>query len=164
MSKKHLLVALVAVLLLAAGCTKESDITSPNGQSQSQSNKMTEWNAYTNPKLGFQMTFTDAWKGFIPVEDYISNDHASVAFCMPTTPDYSESSCEQDHYVMRLAITRFTKSKWKEVQTVIDHSRQPIAETEQYVFLHDIYEGGPEDTANGSFEFDKVLASFKLLQ
>lgn len=178
--KKIILLTFV-LFLVAAGCNttnqqkevnqevknSQNTQTPPNSQSSQDS-----WKVYKNEKYGFQLTLTDAWKGY-KVSEGLSSDNVTynIVFQMDTyNPDTKKT--EPDFVIFGVSV--LPKSVWDQYPN--DPLRpKMLAEKQGQVFFYTSLESAdkdmrdfynkfwPKDSAGKpvNFEFAKVAESFK---
>jgi len=177
---KQLPLTLGITLLIASGCNKaqiSERINSPDNDSQPQIVETTipaypldltaetaNWKVYNNTEYGFQLTFTEAWKGY-KVEKESDRSLAMTRYLLFKVPTSDSSYGDLSGYATRLSIGIFPLSEWKQLHTE-RNSRIPdvVAQNETYVFVYSSWQDPPKDLREVNFELQKVISTFKLNQ
>ncbi len=117
---------------------------------------------YTNDQFGFQMTLTNAWKGYdVTIEEMSSNFGAgTVVFWVPTKA--KNYGTNRPGYAAVLKIHVYNPEYWQSVEKSEGPKPGFLAKTSQYVFAYSTWQDPPNDLVGVNFEVMKVLASFEL--
>jgi hypothetical protein len=123
------------------------------------------WQTYKNDKYGFELTLTDAWKGYIVTEVSIQNIPV-VVFGFPTTDTINW----KEGYTKYLHIFIFTKTQWKQVNSSTrSEPNEPeyLDQNDKYVFAYsEGFQDVPKDLEyllKKDSELQKAITTFKLI-
>lgn len=127
-----------------------------------------DWHTYTNSKFGFQLTFTDQWKGY-KVQEHINNpvagDYsiASYGFLMPT-PDKELGRFDNGYYNM-FSLFVFSKDGWQKEINEDGPKPSLLKESQDYIFALSPSQGYGNDQKLEALSrvMGTVIDSFTLL-
>ncbi|MDO8492554.1 MAG: hypothetical protein Q7S34_02875 [bacterium] len=121
------------------------------------------WKTYTNIEYGFQLIFTDAWRGYkVKLQEISSNFGAgTLAFRVPTKSKIYVDEFGQDGYATVLKISILNPEYWASLQNEEGPKPTFLARNSNYVFTYSLWQDPPEDLLNVDFEWSKVTSSFK---
>lgn len=129
-----------------------------------------DWKIYKNNEFGFQLTFTDQWKGYKVKEyapgamaSYEPNAIAAFTFLMPTT-DKELGRLDNGYYNM-FSIIVFSKSGWQKETSQDGPKAYLLRENNSYVFAETFPQGYGNDQKLEalSHAMGTVIDSFALL-
>lgn len=122
--------------------------------------EVTDWKTYRNEEYGFEITFTDAWKGYqVESQPMGSNFGAgTLVFKILTTKNYGDGS----GYAKPLKIYIYNHEYWSKLQKENGPKPGFLGRTQEYVFAYSTWQDPPAEFVGKDFGFDKVVASFKL--
>ena len=130
-------------------------------------NAQADWRIYKNKEYGFEITFTDAWKGYkTEKEDVIGGIAETIAIQLPTKdPKWANSG----YMAIPLRILIYTPQNWP-MASSDNFSPKYITKNDKYVFAYSSWQNVPSDLgssnaeASKAFQFNEVISSFKLDQ
>lgn len=137
-------------------------------QPQKLDNETTNWQTYRNDEYGFEITMTDAWKGYKVFEFEGGQDIGAptyLHFAMPTSDKtkYVVSSTDTMYgYVAPFTIVIISKDR--ETVTMTDGS---LGEDDANLYGYSLYSHFnelSEDLKNIDFEIPKVISTFKFIE
>ena len=129
-------------------------------------NKNADWHTYKNNEYGFEITFTDAWKGYKLEKENIIGGIADVIDIQLPTKD--QKWARFDYLATSLKILIYTPQTWSMISKDI-LSPNYITKNDKYVFAYILWQDVPSDFGGSSsiaykiLEFDKIISSFKLI-
>ncbi len=137
----------------------------PESLEESDRNVVKSWQTYQNEKFGFELTLTDAWKGYKVFSSEGSQGVGSATFLQFAVPTVDKTKCvmqvtdEVCGYVAPFSIMVVNKDK-SNVSTVDGK----ITEDKDRVYYYSTYthfNALPEDVSKINFEIPKILSTFK---
>ncbi|HYV33481.1 MAG TPA: hypothetical protein VE973_01370 [Candidatus Limnocylindria bacterium] len=121
-----------------------------------------DWKTYANSGLGFQLTLTDAWKGYKVEMQTMSSNFGSgtLLFKVPTKDKKYEDG---SGWATLMKISVYNPDYWKILQQGDGPKPQLLGKDKYgFAFAADFWQDPPTDLQNVNFDFNKVTASFKL--
>jgi hypothetical protein len=129
-----------------------------------------DWKVYQNTDYGFQLTLTDAWKGYYvrksPGVAYYGDGSKIVNtvrldFIIPT----SDSGCNDSPGKFSiLPLSVFTRDSWQKYSSDPIGAKRVLGQNSSYVFAYTSPQCYPSDIDPkiNEFAIEKVLSSFRL--
>lgn len=132
-------------------------------QEKSQSNIPSEWKTYRNEEYGFEMSFTEDWRGYKVISS--GKQKGTYFFCLPTVnKDYPDSHCGGDlhsGYASLFYITIFSHQEWTEEQKKVVGRAIFVAENQDYVVGYGKAQDSPRDLLDQYAKIDQILSTFR---
>jgi|GEM_PF-1597739 hypothetical protein len=117
-----------------------------------------DWKTYTNSQYGFELTFTDKWKGY-KVQTQVNKDDTIYKFQLPATSS-TESLADKNGYLSPFTIDVWNKSAWDNLpdyQKLGDDSMK----NNSYVFVVSYFNDPPSGFSRTDLQIDQILSTFK---
>lgn len=122
-----------------------------------------DWKNYANADYGFQLTLTEAWKGYnVKLQETSSNfGQGSLIFCVPTvSKNYGNIGCE-DGFARIMVVYVMNQEQWNWWQKQEGPKPSLLGQNSNHIFGYSFWQDPPQDLISTDFETNKVLASFK---
>ncbi len=156
-----LVVVLAIVLVYFAFLKKPGEVAvSPTPTPTKTATPSPDWKTYTNTEYGFQVTLTDAWKGYrvIKKASVGLSDSYNLYFEVPIKDkNYSDKL----GYAAPMAISVYPKTVWAQIQQENAPMGTYIAENSNYVFAYSHWQDSPAELRNVDFKITQIISTFK---
>jgi hypothetical protein len=173
---KKILFVFPMVVLLAAGCNA-SQQASVQTQSHPVQNttpaptvsptpaQTTDWHTYINTQFGFQLSFTDAWKGYRV--KFQQPGGYTLVFAVPKEDKNYTDGFADAGYATEMKIEVIPLAQWNAIDPKT-YGPLPslLGQDSAYVFAYSIPPARlqPLDLKNVDFGIPQIVSSFKLIQ
>lgn len=165
---KWLWILLIIVIVLAAGFFSWYYLMGPGKKAESTTTTPTttkttttaDWKVVKNTKYGYQVTLTDAWKGYkweeVPGTTGLTE---TISYYTPTTDaTVKENTTLGGKYAKIFNIIVFTPEQW----TTADQTKNKyINKNDKYIFAYTTETVAATDLTKVDFKVTDVIASFK---
>ncbi len=125
------------------------------------------WQTYRNKEYGFELTFTNAWKGYRAVER-ADNYNPAIHYIDLQVPATDKTSKTGIGWARPMGIAVYPINIWNSLnQELIKEGREPGTELQRngtYVFSAFYWQDPPSDLGNIDFEFAKILSTFRFTE
>ena len=126
-----------------------------------------DWQTYKNNEYGFEITFSDAWKGYkAEEEETIGGIAETIVIQLPTKdPKWANSG----YMATPLKILVYTPQTWP-MASSDNFSPKYITKNDKYVFAYTTWQDAPSDLGGNIekaldiLQINKVIASFRLIK
>lgn len=121
------------------------------------------WIEYINAEYGFELVFTQSWKGYKVAKgtiDYL-DDTYYFSFDLPVK---NKDQWSGSGYAVPLTIIVYPKSVWREFEESGEPSFSSyITENDKYVFAYALWQEIPKEMEGVDFEQERIISSFKFV-
>ena len=119
-----------------------------------------DWKIYKNTDFGFEVTLTDAWKGYkVELQPISSNiGSATLVFKVPTK---SKNYGDGLGYAEPMIISVLNMKYWNKLQSEDGPKPEFLGKNSTYVFAYSFWQDPPTDLINVNLDLNKVVSSFK---
>lgn len=123
------------------------------------------WKTYTNTKYGFQLTFTDPWKGYKVFETTLTDGTIVLYVAVPTTDTSWEETNIDKGYASLFAISVLTPAQWAQVESSEGPKDAYISKNGDWVFAWSPAQAAPQDLVDKygtTLKPSDIVATFEL--
>ena len=121
------------------------------------------WKTYCNDEYGFDLTLSDAWRGY-EVHEKTHPAHQNVIILYFRVPTTMTNYGDRSGYADRLAIGVWPTSVWEDTATELLAHGVFIAADDKYVFDYSQWQKPPDDLRDIDFDIYKVISTFRLIE
>lgn len=127
--------------------------------------KTESWKTYNNTKYGFQLTFTDPWKGYKIFETTLSDGSIVLYVAVPTEDGTWKEEKIDAGYASLFAIDVLTPAQWAEMEAFDGPKGAYITKNDDYVFVWSPAQAAPQDLMDAygtTLSPQEIIDTFKL--
>jgi hypothetical protein len=119
---------------------------------------------YTNDDYGYQLTFTNNWKGYEVKEVNNTDSGKTWYFGVPTTDSSFQKTTSTSSlgFVNLFAISAYTESQWQENQANDAGKSTYLGENSKYTFGYAHAQYGSESATLANADISMILKTFKV--